>query len=122
MSVVDLPQRHMYWSPETRHDPVAKIMTVNRFKDIFSLLHASDSELQKKQDEVGYDRLYKERNILTKLNEHFEKCAKPELFQSVYGQIIPFKGRHSLKVYMKKLHRKYKSLMVLGCLEELSFV
>ena len=29
MFVVDLPQMRMYWSPSTRQDPVAKIMTVN---------------------------------------------------------------------------------------------
>ena len=50
---------------------------------------------------MGYDRLYKVRNILTKLNENFEKCAEPELFQSVDEQIIPFKGCHILKVYMQ---------------------
>ena len=35
MFVVDMPQRRMYWSPATRRDPVAKIMTVNRFEEIF---------------------------------------------------------------------------------------
>ena len=105
MSVVDRPQRRMYWSLVTRQDPVAKIMTVNRFEEIFYLLHASGSELQKKHDEVEYDIFYKGRTILTKLNENFEKCAEHELFQYVDEQIIPFKGRQSHKVYMQKKER-----------------
>ena len=45
MSVVHLSTRRMYWSPRTRQDSVADVMTINRFEEILSVLHANDNEL-----------------------------------------------------------------------------
>lgn len=107
MCIVHLPFRRWYWAPNTRQDIVADRMTVNRFEAIFSLLHSNDNTLQKKKGEEGYDRLYKIRPIITKLNKNFSDSAERETHASVDEQIIPFKGRHSLKVYMMKKPKKW---------------
>ncbi|XP_014678507.1 PREDICTED: piggyBac transposable element-derived protein 3-like [Priapulus caudatus] len=107
MTVVDIPFRRMYWSAKTRQTVVADAMTVNRFDEIFSLLHSCDNALQKERGADGYDRLYKVRDLITQLNENITQCAEMETCLSVDEQIIPFKGRHSLKIYMKNKPKKW---------------
>ena len=107
MSILDLPFRRWYWSLNTRQDIVADSMTVNRFEEIFSLLHCNDNTMQKQRDEEGYDRLFKIRPIIARLNDNFRKNAERETHVSVDEQIIPFKGRHSLKIYMVKKPKKW---------------
>ena len=107
MSIVILPNRRMYWSAKTRQPIVADAITVNRFEEILSVLHANDNELIKQKGEPGYDRLHKVRPLLDILHISFQSCAEPELFVSVDEPIIPFKGRHSLKVYMMKKPKKW---------------
>ena len=107
MSIVSLPARRMYWSPKTRVPAVADLMTLNRFEEILSLLHVNDNELMKKKGEHGYDSLHKIRPLIKEISSNFENCSEPELFVAVDEQMVPFKGRHSLKVYMKKKPKKW---------------
>ena len=86
---------------------VADLMTLNRFEEILSLLHVNDNELMKKKGEHGYDSLHKIRPLIKVISSNFENCSEPELFVAVDEQIVPFKGRHSLKVYMKKKPKKW---------------
>ena len=102
MTIVQLPFRRMYWSPATRQAIVADAMTCNRFEQILSVVHLNDNELMAPRGEVGYDRLHKVRPLLDRLNVRFGLCADQETHVSVDEQIIPFKGKHSLKVYMMK--------------------
>lgn len=102
MSVVHLPFRRMYWSPLTRQETIANAMSVNKFEYILSMLHFCDNSIAKEKDQPGYDRLHKIRKLLVRLNETFQDCAFPEKCQCIDEQMVPFKGRHSLKVYMTK--------------------
>lgn len=107
MSLVELPNRRMNWSPKTRQAIVADAMTVNRYEEILSVLHANDNNLEKKKGEPGFDNLHKVRPLIDMLSSTFARCAEPEMYVSVDEQIIPFKGRHSLKVYMLKKPKKW---------------
>ena len=107
MSVVDLPFRRMYWSRATRQPIVANALSINRFEEILSLLHVNDNQLQSVNGTEGYDRLYKVRPLLTNINRNFSNCAQLEKFMAIDEQIIPFKGRHSLKVYMRNKPKKW---------------
>lgn len=98
MSVVHLPNRRMYRSPKSRQAIVADVMPVNRYEEILSILHANDNDLEKKRGQAGYDSLHKVRPLIDLLSASFEKCAQPEVCVSVDEQIIPFKGRHNVKV------------------------
>ena len=46
--------------------------------------------------------------MIRSISSGFEDCAEPELVGAVDEQIVPFKGRHSLKVYMKKKPKKWE--------------
>lgn len=107
MSVVCLPFRRMYWSQLLRQTHVAECMSRNRFDEIISLFHAANNDDEKKKGEDGYDRLYRVRPVLTRLNRNFLAAAEMEPCLAVEEMMIPFKGRHSLKVYMQKKPRKW---------------
>ena len=82
-------------------------MTVHRFEGIFSHLYCNDNTMQKQRGVEGYERLFKIRPIIAKLNDNFRKNAERETHVSVDEQIIPFKGRHSLKINMLKKPKKW---------------
>ena len=106
MSIVDMPFRRMYWAPQSRQNVVANNMTCNRFEEILSLLHLNDNELIKPKGHPNYDPLFRVRPLLSKLSANFEKCAERENCVAVDEMMIPFKGRHALKVYMMKKPKK----------------
>lgn len=107
MSVIDIPFRRWYWSPGTRQEMVSNAMTVNRWEEILSVLHMNDKALEKKPADVGFDSLQKIRPLIIHLNKKFSEIAEEEACQSVDEQMIPFKGKHSLKVYMVKKPLKW---------------
>lgn len=107
MSVVSMPFRRMYWSRLLRQSHIADCMPRNRFDEVISLFHACNNDNEKKKEEDGYDKLYKVRPLLSRLNYNFQGAAEMEDCLAVDEMIIPFKGRHSLKVYMNKKPRKW---------------
>ena len=107
MSIVDMPFRRMYWASHSRQNAVADNMTCNRFEEILSLLHLNDNELMEPRGHPRHDPLFKVRPLLTKLNENFEKCAEKENCIAVDEMMVPFKGRHALKVYLMKKPKKW---------------
>lgn len=79
----------------------------NRFDEIISLFHAANNDDEKKKGQDGYDRLYRVRPVLQRLNKNFLNSAEMEPCLAVDEMIIPFKDRHSLKVYMMKRPKKW---------------
>ena len=65
------------------------------------IFRLSNIELKPKPVSSNYDRLYKVRVFLTSLQKKIKKFASPETDMCMDEQMIPFKGQHSLKVYMK---------------------
>jgi len=57
--------------------------------------------MQPARDDLAFDKLYKVRKLLEYLNSNFQQHAEMEKVVSVDEQMIPFKGRLGLKVYMK---------------------
>ena len=107
MSVVHLPSRRDYWSDATQQKFIADAMSVNCFEEILSLLHVNDNAMEAKRGEPGYDRLHKIRPLLQIIQKNVSSCAEPETHMSVDEQMVPFKGHHSLKVYMKNKPKKW---------------
>lgn len=107
MLIVSLPFRRMYWSWLLRQAAIADCMPRNRFDEIISLFHVCNNDDEKKKGENGYDRLYKVHHMLEKLNEAFVGADEMEPCIAVDEVIIPFKGRHSLKVYIMKKLKKW---------------
>ena len=81
MSVVSMPATHLHWNRSVRNEAVAGVMTRDRFREISSVIHLSDNDLQPERNTPGYDRLFKVRQFLTNINKQFRHLATIEEVQ-----------------------------------------
>ncbi|KAL3217214.1 hypothetical protein MRX96_006115 [Rhipicephalus microplus] len=94
MSLMKLPQTRMYWSQRFRVSQVADTMTRDRW-EIKQSLNFSDNQEAPNQNDPERDRLYKVRPLLDHL---VAKCREiPKSQKLCVEQLVPFKGRSSLK-------------------------
>ncbi|XP_059160673.1 piggyBac transposable element-derived protein 3-like [Physella acuta] len=101
MSIVKIPRARMYWSPGTRCSPVADTMPSKRFEEIKGKLHFSDNA-----ENNGNDKLAKIRPFFYAFRRKINVLPKSEML-SIDEQIVPFKGRSSLKQYNAKKPKKW---------------
>jgi hypothetical protein len=107
MSVISMPNMRLFWKKSNNITAVSKVMTRDRFFEIVNCLHLSNNHLQPARGELGYDKLFKVRQLLTLLNINFQNHAEMEKVVSVDEQMIPYKGTVTLKVYMKNKPSKW---------------
>lgn len=116
MAIKKLPSYRDYWSTASDlHDYfIAPLMPMNRFGWLLGHLHLNDNSLQPKKGDPYYDKLYKIRPLLTRLSQTFSECYKPHQKVTVDESMVKFKGRSSLKQYMrdKPIKRGYKIWML----------
>lgn len=91
----------MYWAEETRINKVADIMSRNRWEFIKSNVHLNDNLKALPLDNPDRDRLYKVCPIIDHMKQKFLAIPMLQML-SVDEQIVPFKGRSSLKTYNPK--------------------
>ncbi|XP_026735864.1 piggyBac transposable element-derived protein 4-like [Trichoplusia ni] len=112
MGIHVLPSIEDYWSsdPVLQVPEIAETMTLKRFQHIMKHLHLNDNSQMPARDSDDYDKLYKIRPLLEKLNEKCQESAITTNSQSIDECMIKFKGRSSLKQYMpmKPVKRGYK--------------
>ena len=97
MSIFGLPRHRLYWSSATRVSQVADSMSRKRWEQIKKNLHFNNNEnLPEDRNDVNRDKLFKLRPFLDNLQQKFANQVKPEKL-CVDEQIVPFKGRSSLK-------------------------
>lgn len=112
MGVKKLPSYRDYWSsnPQLNDNYVASKMTVTRFGFFLGNLHMADNNKEPTRNDPNFDRLYKIRPMLDKLNDTYKLHWGPSKYQSVDESMIKFKGRSTLKQYMpaKPIKRGYK--------------
>lgn len=112
MGLVPLPVKELYWStnPLFYVEKIASVMPVNRFKKILSNLHLNDNEKMPGRDKPDFDKLYKLRPLIERLNKLFGSIAVQTDSQSVDECMVKFKGRSSMKQWMEKkpIKRGYK--------------
>ena len=108
MSVVRLPSIDLFWKKSMNITTVSRVMSQNRFRQIVSCLHLSNSALQPARGAPDFDKLYKVRDFLANLNQHFAEHAEREEVISVHEHMIPFKGTLGLKkIFGKNLPSKW---------------
>ena len=95
-----------HWETCSRVSLIADVMSRNRFETILRYIHFNDNAMMKKKNDEGYDPLFKVRPLLDSLKESLSKI-EPEERHSIDEQMIPFKGRSSLKQYMKNKPHKW---------------
>lgn len=82
-------------------------MRRDQFEQIHSVLPLSNSSIQPRKGDRGYDCLYKVRQFLFNLRTHFKENAEMEAVMSVDEQMIPYKGTLGIKVYMRNKPSKW---------------
>ena len=98
-----LPSMRDYWScePDLCVPFIANVMPRRRFEEIRSLLHFSNNESMKAQNDPLHDRAFKVRPVIDHFNESFASAMAPSEFQSIDEHMIKFKGHNIIRQYVK---------------------
>ena len=106
MTYIKYPAYRMYWSstPGLRFEMIADAMSLKRYEEIKRYLHFTNN-LNIPDD--NKDSFIKIRPLLDKLSTSFAEAAEPTEFLSIDEMIIPFKGRHRMKQYIKSKPKKW---------------
>ncbi len=104
MTYIRYPRLRQYWSQDEalRCAIIADSMTNKRFEQIRRYLHFTNND-----NPDADDRLWKLRPFLEKLKISFREAVDGEEFQAVDEMMIPFKGKSSLKQYIKSKPHKW---------------
>ena len=92
----------MYWGTETCISQVADVMSRNRWQAIKTNIHLTDYSTSDRTT----GKLFKLRPFIDSLSSNLQKIPIDGKVR-VDEQIIPFKDRHSLKVYVKNKPKKW---------------
>ncbi|XP_062256971.1 piggyBac transposable element-derived protein 2-like [Platichthys flesus] len=103
MSVIHLPRSRMYWSIECRVAQVADSMSRDRWEEIKRFIHFNDNSNMAANIE---DKLFKVRPIIDSLLQKFQDLPQDQML-SIVEQLVPFKGRSSLKQYIPRKPHKW---------------
>lgn len=106
MGIFPCPSYRMYWCEESRFSAVADVMSRNRFELLLRYMHFNDNSQALPRGDPGYDPLFKVRPLMDRLRIQMS-LIEPEQRQSIDEQIVPFKGRSSLKQYNKNKPHKW---------------
>uniref|UniRef100_A0A3Q1EXC1 PiggyBac transposable element-derived protein 2-like n=1 Tax=Acanthochromis polyacanthus TaxID=80966 RepID=A0A3Q1EXC1_9TELE len=101
MSVFHLPRSRTYWSSECRVSQVADIMSRDRWEEIKHFIHFCDNAAPS-----SGDKLFKVRSLIDSLLPKFQALPQDQML-SIVEQMVPFKGRSSLKQYIPKKPYKW---------------
>lgn len=108
MSLIRQHSTRRYWAANTRSSQIADVMPINRFEELKRFLHFSDNSMATKSTD----------KIMPVLNQVKSVCQKIPFEENLScdEQIIPFKGRTSLKTYNPKKPHKwgYKMFVLSG--------
>ncbi|XP_051574810.1 piggyBac transposable element-derived protein 3-like [Myxocyprinus asiaticus] len=115
MSLFGLPATCMFWSQSSRIAHVADVMPLARWEAIHRFLHFSDNSCQPTRDMADYDELFKIRPLLNHIFTKLKQLPMRETL-SVDEQMVPFKGKSRIKLYLPSKPRKwgYKILVLAG--------
>jgi len=90
----------MYWVDTTRLETIADVMSRNWFHTMRNYFHINNNSTMKACDDPEYDKLFKVRPFVDSIKSSFQEIEVEE-YNSVDELIIPFKGRSSLKQYVR---------------------
>lgn len=113
-SIIRMPSYKMYWAYATRFPVIADAMSRNAFERIKSNLHLNDNSTMKQRNEPGYDKLFKVRPFIQKVNRNLKKFHSDE-HNSIDEVLIPCKSRKSMVQYIKSKPHKWGIKMFARC-------
>lgn len=112
--IVKMPSYRMFWAYATRFPPIADAMPRNQFERIKSNLHLNDNSKMKDRNTPGYDKLFKVRPFLEKVQTNLSKIKSDE-HNSVDEVLIPCKSRKAMVQYIKSKPHKWGIKMFARC-------
>ena len=112
MSVVKMPSYELYWAAGTSYDPIAYVMSRDRYKKVRRFLHANDNF---EKDKVGNkeNRLFKVQPIFTAVRQNCLKVEQ-ERRHSIDEQIIPAKTKLNSIIPKKTSKWGFKNFVRVG--------
>jgi len=119
MGIIKLPNFRMYWSTSSRIFSVhgiSELMSLQRFKDIYSMLCLRDSKKPEKQ------KIEKIEPIVLAIVTNSQLHYLPRRELSIDESMIAFNGRCNLKVYMPLKPVKYGLKVYMLCEAATGFV
>lgn len=107
MTYVKYPQARMYWSSTQGLglSVIAEEMPVNKFENIKRFIHFANNS-EESTLKVG-DEFWKIRPVANALHTSFHESVVPKERQSIDEMIVPFKGKSSLKQYLRNKPKKW---------------
>lgn len=100
MSVVKLTHTRRFWCPEANIRAVSDFMSRNRWERIKSCIHFADNTKMPDRKSPQYDKLYKIRPFVERLNEKFNKIPV-NMNVCVDEMMVPYKGSRGPRYYIK---------------------
>ena len=98
MGIVKMSGNRVYWEKDTRYDPVASVMTRDRFLHLLRSINFVDNLGDDNDDN---DKLWKVRPWFTSFRENCLKVVQDE-HNCIDEMMVPFKGKFSgLKQYIR---------------------
>ena len=109
MSVVKMPSYELYWAAGTSYDPIASVMSRDRYKKVRRFLHANDNS---EKDKVGNkeNRLYIVQPIITAVRQNGLKVEQERRQFSIFLVLLQL-----LRLDMINVSRKRWSGRLLLC-------
>ena len=119
MGINKLPSSEQYWSTDKciGNEKIQNVMTRARFQSILQNLHFSNNDNGNKAD-----KSYKIRLLIEHLNKSFVGSLWNSPFQNVDEHMWKFKGRLSMKQYIKNKPSKWDFKYWYRCGSETGYV
>lgn len=114
MSIIHLPNVRMYWSEKYGYTHIRETMTLKRFELLRETLHFNDNSKMIPYGQPNFDRLYKIRPIIEKLNCNFARVPF-EQHLSVDEQMCSTKARCGLRQYLPDKPHKWGFKLFVIC-------
>ena len=98
MSINKLPTIKSYWEcgQFVGNEGIRNVMSRTRFEQILHDLHFADN-----QNEDKTEKTYKVRPIISHFNDSFPLCVSNDSKQSIDEHMVKFKGRSTMRQYVK---------------------
>lgn len=124
MSYHKLPSIRDYWStePDLHVSVVANVMPRKRFEFIRLALHFNNNDNMLPRSDPQFDRGFKIRPIIDHYNESFQAVMNPTKQQTIDEHMIKFKGKNSMKQYIKSKPIKWGFKMWCRCESKTGFL
>ena len=92
-----VPQRKLYRaaSPDIHNEAVARAISTNRFREIFSNLHIPDNA------SLNNDKYNKVRHLFEILNQNVKQLFSTTTHHSIDESMIPYYGKHGTKQFIR---------------------